>query len=212
MITSNRNINYGMLLVCSAFSILLQYCSSSRKTTGNGNTIIVTNTPPPVQQPTAAPVTAVTPITKYSPLQVKYAQYLHIAPEKITNTGLYAFIDEWLYTPYKWGGTNKRGIDCSAFMQEILKQVYGITIPRTSVDQFFHDYIDRFGSTEFLAEGDLVFFRTMKGKLISHVGMYLNNRMFINASSSKGVSLGNLDDPYWKSKYVAAGRLKINRH
>jgi lipoprotein Spr len=199
-----------MLLVCLLLSILLVHCSSSRNTTGRNNNIIVTNTPPTVQQPTAAPL-IITPATKYSALQLKYAQYLHITPEKITNVSLYTFIDEWMHTPYKWGGADKRGIDCSAFMQELLKRVYGITIPRTSVDQFFHNYIDRFGSTEYLAEGDLVFFRTMKGKLISHVGMYLNNRMFINASSSKGVSLGNLDDPYWKSKYVAAGRLKVNK-
>jgi murein DD-endopeptidase / murein LD-carboxypeptidase len=205
MITSNRIVRYGMLPMCPVLSILLVCCGPSRKSTGNDNGIIVINTQTTNQQSTA--VTA-TPLHQHSALQLKYATYLHITPEKITNIQLYTFIDEWLNTPYKWGGTDKRGIDCSAFMQRLLLTVYNINIPRTSVEQFFHDWVNRFGSTEYLAEGDLIFFKTMKGKLISHVGLYLNNRMFINASSSKGVSIGNLDDPYWKSKYVAAGRLK----
>lgn len=208
MITSNRIIRYGILSLCTAISILLMHCGSSRKSTSNDNGIIVISTQPAARQTTTTAATTITHTIQYTTLQLKYATYLHIAPEKITNIQLYTFIDDWINTPYKWGGTDKRGIDCSAFMQRLLLSVYNINIPRTSVDQFFHDWINRFGSTEYLAEGDLVFFRTMKGKLISHVGLYLSNRMFINASSSKGVSIGNLDDPYWKTKYVAAGRLK----
>lgn len=185
--------------------LLLVNCSSSRKATKQDNVVIVVNT-----QKAVTPTVVSTPVKTYSDLQIKYAGYLKINPENITNTKLYTFIDEWLYTPYKWGGTDKHGIDCSAFMQRLLRDVYNIQIPRTSIDQFFHDWVDRFGSADYLAEGDLVFFKTMKGKLISHVGLYLGNHMFVNSSSSKGVSIGNLDDPYWKSKYVAAGRLKRN--
>ena len=43
---------------------------------------------------------------------------------------------------------------------------------------------------------------------VTHVGFYLHNGYFVNASSSKGVSLGSLNDNYWSIKYVAAGRLK----
>jgi murein DD-endopeptidase / murein LD-carboxypeptidase len=197
-------INNPIIIGC-LLPLLLASCGSSHKATSQDNTIIVINTQK------AAPATTAETVTSnktYTDLQVKYAGYLNVTPEKITNTRLYTFIDEWLYTPYKWGGMDKHGIDCSAFMQKLLQQVYNIHIPRTSVDQFFHDWVDRFGSAEYLAEGDLVFFKTIKGKLISHVGLYLGNRMFVNSSSSKGVSIGNLDDPYWKAKYVAAGRLK----
>jgi cell wall-associated NlpC family hydrolase len=142
-------------------------------------------------------------------IQVRYAGYLKIEPQQIQNIKLYSFIDQWMATPYKWGGTDASGIDCSAFIQRALAEVYSIQIPRTSVQQFFNDWIDKFGSTEYLSEGDLVFFRTDNEKLISHVGMYLKNRMFVNSSSSKGVSIGCLDDPYWKRCYVAAGRIKI---
>jgi lipoprotein Spr len=110
--------------------------------------------------------------------------------------------------PYKWGGTDRRGIDCSAFVQRLLDTAYNITIPRTSIEQFFAEWTDRFVSTKYLSEGDLVFFATFGDNVVSHVGMYLCNGQFINSSSRKGVSLGDLNDPYWKSRYVAAGRIK----
>ncbi len=148
------------------------------------------------------------PKMRFDTLQVKYAAYLHVSPDQIRNEKLYRFIDQWMYTPYKWGGTDSKGIDCSAFLQRLLAEVYHIDIPRTSVQQFFDNWIERFGSSKYLSEGDLVFFRTMDDKLISHVGFYLNNHMFVNASSSKGVSIASLDDPYWKRCFVAAGRIR----
>jgi cell wall-associated NlpC family hydrolase len=143
-------------------------------------------------------------------LQKKYSVYLGTQPGTITNIKLYRFIDEWLNTPYLWGGMDKRGIDCSAFVQKLLSDVYriNITIDRTAVDQFFAKWIDRFASTKSLAEGDLVFFKTIKGRPITHVGFYCGNGKFINSSSRLGVSFGNLEDPYWKSKFVAAGRIR----
>ena len=64
------------------------------------------------------------------------------------------------------------------------------------------DWIDKFGSSNYLSEGDLVFFRTEDDKIVSHVGLYLGNRMFVNAAVSKGVSIANLDDPYWKKRAI----------
>lgn len=147
----------------------------------------------------------------YDPLQIKYSKYLHVSPEEITSLPLYRFIDEWLGTPYLWGGTTKRGIDCSAFVQKILLNVYdiNITIPRTSIEQFLKDWIERFWLIRELSEGDLVFFRTNKSKLISHIGLYLKNGMFVN-SSSKGVSIASLNDPYWRKRCVAFGRIKLS--
>ena len=163
----------------------------------------------PTQASESTSVTDSSQLRYNAAIQIRYAGYLKIEPQQIQNIKLYSFIDQWMATPYKWGGTDAAGIDCSAFIQRVLAQVYNIQIPRTSVQQFFNEWIDKFGSTEYLSEGDLVFFRTDNEKLISHVGMYLKNRMFVNSSSSKGVSIACLDDPYWKSKYVAAGRIKI---
>jgi lipoprotein Spr len=146
-------------------------------------------------------------LTALDTLKSKYAQYLNVDTSAVRNSKLYFFIDRWLYTPYKWGGLDERGIDCSAFIQRLMKDVYGIYIPRTSIQQFFSENIEPFKSSDFLAEGDLVFFRTLKNTLISHVGLYLQNGMFVNASS-KGVSLDSLNDPHWKKLFVAAGRIR----
>jgi len=179
--------------------VLLASCSSSRKTPQSTGQEIIVST---------APASAPVPLRTYDSLQKKYAAFLKVQPEQISNIRLYQFIDQWLNTPYLWGGTTKRGIDCSSLIQQLLQNVYNITIPRTSVDQFFTQWIDKFGSTQYLSEGDLVFFRTNQEKIVSHVGLYLGNRMFVNSSSSKGVSIASLNDPYWKKRFVAAGRLK----
>jgi lipoprotein Spr len=145
----------------------------------------------------------------FVPIKVKYSRILGVVPDSIRNQRLYTFIEQWINTPYKWGGNDKNGIDCSAFIQQLFQDVYNINIPRTSVDQFFTQDVDRFRSVKFLSEGDLVFFRTEDDKLISHVGVYLRNYMFVNSATSKGVSIANLRDDYWKKNYVACGRLKF---
>lgn len=141
--------------------------------------------------------------------QVQYAKRLSTPMKSIKNVRLYTFINKWLGIPYLWGGTNEKGIDCSAFVQKLYTQVYDINIPRTSLEQYYTSWIDLYSDTKYLREGDLVFFKTMKNNNpVTHVGFYLHNDYFVNASSSKGVSIAKLIDPYWKVKYVACGRLK----
>ncbi|MEP6749573.1 MAG: C40 family peptidase [Bacteroidota bacterium] len=191
-------------------TMLAAACSAPKKTSvaANNNKIYI-------DDGTAQPAAAAPPkeeIKKANSLQEKYALYLKTSPASVTNVVLYQFIDQWLFTPYLWGGTSRKGIDCSAFMQKLLSEVYKIRVPRTSFEQFGTGWIDRFASTKSLSEGDLVFFKTMDDKIVSHVGMYLANRMFINASSSKGVSIACMDDAYWKKRFVAAGRLRPGMH
>lgn len=185
---------------------VLASCSPQKKSTGSYDTIIL-------KGDTAAILrTAVdSAMMRNKLLRQKYATYTGIPADSILNLPLYRFIDRWLNTPYLWGGTDERGIDCSAFIQRLLGDVYHIDIPRTSIQQFFTRSIEPFGSKHYLSEGDLVFFRTTQGKVVSHVGLYLGNHMFINASVSKGVSIASLNDPYWKQRYIAAGRVKLNK-
>jgi cell wall-associated NlpC family hydrolase len=146
---------------------------------------------------------------KPNTLQVKFGKELAVSPDKIKNNRLYGFIDNWLGIPYQWGGTNERGIDCSAFVQKLYKEVYDINIPRTSLEQYYTEWVELYKNTSYLNEGDLVFFKTMNNyNAVTHVGFYLQNGYFVNASSSRGVSIAKLNDPYWKEKYRACGRLK----
>ncbi|MGD6842998.1 S-layer homology domain-containing protein [Bacillus infantis] len=105
--------------------------------------------------------------------------------------------------PYQFGGTSAVGFDCSGYVQFIYKKL-GINIPRTTADQF------KYGKAvekKDLRVGDLVFFETYQPGA-SHVGIYLGNEQFINASTSKGVVISNINDPYyWGPRYVGAKRV-----
>jgi len=134
-------------------------------------------------------------------LQFKYAQLMDTEIESISNISLFAFIDEWWSTAYRYGGTTKKGIDCSALTGLLLSTVYAIGVPRTAKDQYAaSDKIER----EDMQEGDLVFFNTRGG--ISHVGVYLNNDYFVHASTSNGVTISSLNDSYYSKRFIGAGR------
>lgn len=123
---------------------------------------------------------------------------------KNKNELLYNFIDNWYGVPYRFGGTGRAGIDCSAFVQELYLNVYGTRLLRTSREQFStSNYINNVSE---LKEGDLVFFK-IRTKSISHVGVYLSDGKFVHASRSKGVVISNLADAYWSRYYVGGGRV-----
>lgn len=141
-------------------------------------------------------------IEKLNTLQIKYAMMIDVNIESLKNLPLLNFIEDWFGTRYKYGGETKRGIDCSALTGSLLMAVYGFTIPRTARQQYeSSEKIKR----EELQEGDLVFFNTTGG--ISHVGVYLDNDYFVHASSSQGVTITSLNDPYFAKRYIGAGRV-----
>lgn len=108
----------------------------------------------------------------------------------------------YLGVKYVWGGTTPSGFDCSGFTQYVFAQ-HGISLPRVSGDQF---NVGRAVSLNSLQPGDLVFFSLDQDKVIDHVGIYIGNGQFINASSSKGVTIYPLGS-YWKSHVVGASRV-----
>lgn len=137
------------------------------------------------------------------PMFFRYAVLLDVEVEKITNRKLFEYINQWWGVPYRIGGTSMAGIDCSAFVKTLSLETYSLDIPRTSREQAdFCTEIPR----EALREGDLVFFNT-SGR-ISHVGLYLSNNKFVHASTSVGVVISDLNEPYWAQRFVKAGRLQ----
>jgi len=137
-------------------------------------------------------------------IQKKYAQLLSVDENKIDNIKLYNFIDEWYGTPYKYGGNNKNGIDCSDFTSTLYNEVYEKNLKGSS-SAIFNEC--KIVSINNLVEGDLVFFK-IESDNISHIGVYLQNNKFVHATVKKGVMIDDLDEPYYKKYFYKAGRIK----
>jgi lipoprotein Spr len=140
------------------------------------------------------------------PLQFKYAVLLNTEVEEVKNIRLYQYIDQWYGTPYCLGGTTKGCIDCSAFVQSFFSAVFDTNLPRTARDQY--KVAQKISSTELL-QGDLLFFNTRGG--VSHVGIYLQNNKFVHASTSGGVTISDMFDPYYSRHFIGAGRITKNK-
>ncbi|WP_255459318.1 C40 family peptidase [Buttiauxella sp. A111] len=111
------------------------------------------------------------------------------------------FYSKWKGVKYKWGGTSMAGIDCSAFTREAFKKLH-ISLPRTTTEQIKHGTEVQKSN---LKIGDLVFFKTTPQQ--RHVGIYVGNGKFMHASSSKGVTISSLDNPYWVEHYELSKRI-----
>lgn len=120
---------------------------------------------------------------------------------------LYTEAAKWLGTPYKYGGTTRKGVDCSGLTGQIYRNVYQITLDRTVKDIEKNNC--RRISRHTLQPGDLVFFNTSKKKKgTNHVGIFLKHDYFIHASTSRGVVIDNLRDSYYKGHWSNAGKVK----
>jgi hypothetical protein len=134
--------------------------------------------------------------------QFKYALLLNREVESISNSRLFQFIEEWWDTRYRYGGTTKSGIDCSAFTSLLMAEVFQKNLPRTAKEQY--SIAQKIDDSE-LAEGDLVFFNTRGG--VSHVGVYLSEGYFVHASTSTGITINNLTESYYQKRYLRAARV-----
>lgn len=139
-------------------------------------------------------------------LQLKYAVIIDATVEKLTNIPLLETIDKWWGTKYCMGGSSSDCIDCSAFTQVLMRDVFNTTLPRTAQEQY--DTSEKIDLAD-LQEGDLVFFHTTgRKKDITHVGIYLLNNKFVHAATSGGVMISDLNEKYWQPKFRGAGRAK----
>jgi LysM repeat protein len=122
-----------------------------------------------------------------------------------TSTELEQAAFGFLSTPYRFGGNNRKGIDCSAFVQQVFREI-DVDLPRSAREQFrVGTEIDR----EELQAGDLLFFRTY-AKYPSHVGIYLGDGKMIHASSrSRRVVVTDIDYPYYRKRFIGAKRVSL---
>lgn len=122
------------------------------------------------------------------------------APAAVALQLLYQQHYLWHGTPYRMGGNNRSGIDCSGFVQVTYRDLFGIDLPRRT-DQQAH--VGRQITKSELQPGDLIFFR--EGR---HVGIYLENRKFLHASTRRGVIISSLDNSYWSQRFWRAVQIR----
>lgn len=113
---------------------------------------------------------------------------------------------EYMGTPYKFGGIDRKGMDCSGLVYASFLEM-DIKLPRISYQQaeFFKE-IDK----DDIREGDLVYFKVSGGR-INHTGIITKiisreEVIFIHSSTSKGVREDNLFSKFWSGKFVKATR------
>lgn len=111
----------------------------------------------------------------------------------------------WLGTPYRYGGHDKSGTDCSGMVLEVFLSRTGIALPRSSAEQYrYCRHINRRQARA----GDLVFFRSARsGGKVTHVGIYMGDGQFVHASSSHGVIVSDLSQNYYVKYYEGFGRV-----
>ncbi|MBI2251772.1 MAG: C40 family peptidase [Armatimonadetes bacterium] len=107
----------------------------------------------------------------------------------------------FLGVPYRWAGTTSRGFDCSGFVMRVFK-LNGINLRRLADQQYYNGNPV---NPQNLIPGDLVFFSTYSSG-VTHVGIYIGGNQFIHASSSRGVTISNLNDSYYRNRFIGARR------
>lgn len=109
---------------------------------------------------------------------------------------------DWKGIPYVLGGTDYNGIDCSAFMQVVFEDYLMHIIPRTTSEQL---QTGQPISRKEVKTADLVFFKT--GRRTFHVGVMINEREFLHASTTEGVKISYLNHSYWQERYFTSRRI-----
>lgn len=111
----------------------------------------------------------------------------------------------WMGTPYRYGGQDRSGTDCSGLVMQVYKNVCEVKLPRTTSDQRVYCITVPRDRTRV---GDLVFFSSKGGRgSVSHVGLYIGNGEMIHASSSRGVTVSSVDTGYWGERFQGIGRV-----
>ena len=103
--------------------------------------------------------------------------------------------------PYRWGGADPRGFDCSGLVMYVYGRA-GVSLPHGAVKQY------RLGTPvprKDLAPGDIVFFDRL-----NHSGIYIGDGRFVHATKTgDNVKVSRLDDAWFERRWVGARRLPI---
>jgi lipoprotein Spr len=123
------------------------------------------------------------------------------SPDEIINTAR-----QYLGVPHCMGGTTMKCMDCSGLLVTVFAD-HGIELPHSSEEQARYGRV--ISKMEDLRKGDMVFFiRSYRtSHFITHSGIFLGDNKFIHTSSSNGVTITSLDDPWWNERFLFATRV-----
>jgi len=173
--------------------LLLTSCGAVKKKTTYGKT--------PRQRTVSVAASKESPRTRFP--KKKNEKTTLTPADNIINTAL-----TFSGTQYKYGGTTKKGMDCSGLLYVSFGE-HNVQLPRVSYHMAEEGKRVRINKVE---KGDLLFFKTRKrARRINHVGMVVSVKddeiKFIHASSSRGVIVSSLREGYWNNAFVKATRV-----
>jgi cell wall-associated NlpC family hydrolase len=125
-----------------------------------------------------------------------------LVPAPTPGERLLAFAEQFVGAPYRYGGSNPEGFDCSGLVVRA-HELVGIAVPRTALEQ--HAAAQPVDDAA-LRAGDLVFFASRRGR-VDHVGIYAGDGRFVHAPRrGRPVGYDRLDDVWFATRFVGAGR------
>ena len=129
--------------------------------------------------------------------------YTNATPKGLNRDAFLLDVVSFLGVPYLYGGNTKQGIDCSGLTCNVYVAATGRKLPRSTIEQYQRGIPVRKTQLQF---GDLVFFNTT-GRRPSHVGIYIEDDLFVHASVVSGVTISSLESTYYRKRYVGARRI-----
>jgi cell wall-associated NlpC family hydrolase len=110
---------------------------------------------------------------------------------------------QYVGSRYVWGASGPNAFDCTGFVMYVYGQ-FGISLPHNEAGQLASG--TRVGADD-LQPGDVVVFANTYRRGLSHVGIYVGDGQFVHAADERhGVTVSNLGDGYWSSRFVGASR------